>query len=139
MSLSIKKGQWIGIIGESGAGKSSIFDLLLRLYEPQGGEILIDGIAIKSINKKTIRQHITKVSQQDEFFNGTIKDNLLLVNEGSSEEDINKVLLTVLLDGLIKETDLGIESPIGKDGLHFSGGERQRLSIAQGMIGLVKL
>jgi len=132
VDMVIPKGKWIGIIGESGAGKSTTFDLLLKLISPDKGSILIDDINIQEIITSKLRENITKISQDTFIFPGTIKDNLLLVKPGASDFEILNALVTAGLEFIINEDLLNKE--IGESGVMLSGGERQRLALAQGIL-----
>ena len=88
ITLEIPKGSWIGIIGESGSGKSTILNLLLKMYEVPNGSIFIDNQDINDVSCFSIRDNITKVSQDIFMFPGTLKENILLINEKASEDEI---------------------------------------------------
>lgn len=135
LNLHIKKGEWLGIVGATGTGKTTIFDLLLKLYNPDSGSIIIDNnenYEIYSI--ESIRKSITKISQEPFLFPGTIRDNLININEDISDQELNQVLKKVCLDQLIESLPSGLDTEIGENGIQLSGGEKQRLSLAQGLI-----
>lgn len=134
INMSFEKNKWIGIIGKSGAGKSTIFSLLLSLYYPTNGTISIDDVPINTLKKQVIRKNITRVSQDTCFFDGTIKDNLSLVNEKATDDEIEKVLELVELGDFINSLEKGIYTEMGETGKNMSGGERQRMSLAQGLL-----
>ena len=130
LDLTVKSGEWLGIVGASGAGKTTIFDLLLRFYEPQAGRITLDGIDLGRISAGELRSGIAKVSQETFLFPGTIRENLLLAKPGAGEEELKQVLKSVRLDKFTGELD----TEIGENGLSVSGGERQKLGLAQGLL-----
>jgi len=132
--LTIKNGEWLGIVGPSGSGKTTIFDLLLCFYTVKKGNIKIDDIEVKQISSSLLREKITKVSQDTFLFPGTIKENLLLANPEASEEKLMSVLCNVQLDGLIERLPDGLNTIIGENGFLLSGGERQRIGLAQGLL-----
>lgn len=132
--MIINKGSWTGIIGKSGSGKSTIFDLLLKLYPLTDGKILIDQINLNEIKSDDLRRHLTRISQETFLFPGTIKDNMLLVNPNATNEDIYKALSSACLDTYIDSLPNRLETDVGEAGKLMSGGERQRLSLAQGIL-----
>ena len=134
LNLQINKNEWLGIVGSSGAGKTTIFDLLLSFYQPQSGEISVDGKPLDRFSIESIRTKITKVSQDTFLFPGTIKDNLLLANPNATDEEILNVLELVCLKDFISNLPNGLNTDIGENGLLLSGGERQRLALAQGIL-----
>ena len=134
LSFSVKKGEFLGLVGQSGAGKTTIFDLLMRLYTPQGGSILLDGISLSEYTTESLRKEITKVSQETVLFPGTIRENLLLANAAATEEQCMEALDQVALKQFVTELPQGLDTVIGESGLMLSGGERQRLGLAQGLL-----
>lgn len=134
LNITLHKNQWIGIIGNSGAGKTTIFDLLLKLYDNYEGEILVDGVDLKDINAEDLRKSITKVSQDMFLFPGTIRDNLLLINPRASEGELLEVIDKVGLSNFINNLPKRLDTNIGEDGIQLSGGEKQRLCLAQGLL-----
>lgn len=134
LSLEIKRGEWLGIVGASGGGKTTIFDLILNFYQPQSGQITVDGEPVQNISLKTLRTKITKISQEVFLFPGTICENLLLANPQATEEEIQNAIEVASLDGFIHSLPNGIHTNIGENGTMLSGGERQRLALAQGLL-----
>lgn len=133
-NLTIEKGQWLGLIGKSGAGKSTVFDLLLRFYQAQAGHVTIDGVALEQFDLTTLRQKMTLVSQNINLFPGTIRDNLLLADPNADTARLNAVLAQVELQDFIASLPAGLETPVGEEGSLLSGGQKQRLSLAQGLL-----
>ena len=134
INLSIQKGKWTGIIGKSGSGKSTLLDLITKLYRISDSQILIDGIDINKIDTFSIREKVTKVTQDIVLFPGTIEDNMKLINSKITEQEIIEVLDFVELDDYINSLPKGIKTDVGEAGKLMSGGEKQRLSIAMGLI-----
>ncbi|MFM1572169.1 ABC transporter ATP-binding protein [Helcococcus ovis] len=129
-----KKGDFIGLIGKSGVGKSTIFNLLLKFYDVENNTIFYNDIDINKINPLSIRDNVTKISQQIDLFPGTIEYNLRLSNEEVSNEEIHEILKFVKLDNYISSLEEGINTDIGEAGKLMSGGEMQRLALAQGLL-----
>ena len=132
--LVIKKHEWLGIVGASGAGKTTIFDLLLRFYSPQIGNVTVDGVDLQEISTEQLRTKIAKVSQDTFLFPGTIRENLLLANPKATDSELNSVLKKVSLERFVSNLSNGLDTDIGEDGLLISGGERQKLGLAQGLL-----
>lgn len=134
MDLRFKAGSWTGIVGPSGQGKSTVLDIILKLYPVEDGSVFIDDVDINRINAFSIRDHITKIAQDVFLFPGTIEENLKLMREGITEEEIWEALRVACLDDYVKELPQGIKTDVGEAGKLMSGGERQRLSIAMGLL-----
>ena len=134
INLTIQKGKWTGIIGKSGSGKSTLLDLITKLYRVSNSQILVDGIDINKIDTFSIREKVTKVTQDIILFPGTIEDNMKLINDKITEKEIIEVLDFVELNDYINSLPKGIKTDVGEAGKLMSGGEKQRLSIAMGLI-----
>ncbi len=134
LNLEIIHNKWTSIIGETGSGKSTLFDLILKLYKVKRSELLIDNKDILNINSFSIRENITKISQDIYLFPGTILDNLKLIKEDISIKEINEALEFACLKKFVDDLPKGINTEIGEAGKLMSGGERQRLSIAMGIL-----
>lgn len=134
LSLAIKRGTWVGLVGESGAGKTTIFDLLLRFYQPQKGVIEIDQTPIADYLLSALRQQITLVSQSVSIFPGTIRENLLLAKADATDAELEEVLNEVALTEFVQSLPEGLDTPVGEAGSLLSGGQQQRLSLAQGLL-----
>lgn len=134
MNLEIEKGSWVGIEGRSGAGKSTIIDLLLRLYEPDAGTFEMDGISVPDIDLLWYRNHIAYVAQEPFLFNGTIRDNIELICGKVDQKELDEALKGVNLLDFITQLPDGIDTFIGDNGVAISGGEKQRLAVAIAML-----
>ncbi len=134
INLTIQKGKWTGIIGKSGSGKSTLLDLITKLYRVSDSQILVDGIDINKIDTFSIREKVTKVTQDIVLFPGTIENNMKLINAKITEKEIIEVLDFVELNDYINSLPKGIKTDVGEAGKLMSGGEKQRLSIAMGLI-----
>ena len=129
----MKKGESLGIIGETGAGKSTILSLIDRLYEPKSGEIYFNGTILKDWETTALRDNITFVSQKPALFKGTIKDNLLIAKPDASDEELWNVLDKAKLSAFLKQEN-GLETFIEEKGSNFSGGQCQRLAFARALL-----
>ncbi len=139
ISFKVKKGEMIGLVGESGAGKSTIINLIMRLYDVDEGNILIDGTDIRDFSKKSLHSQIGVVLQENFLFSGTIYDNIRFSRpDASPEEVINAAKTAGAHDFICKFTD-GYNTYVGEKGQRLSGGERQRIAIARAVLGNPKL
>ena len=134
ISFKVKEGDKIGIIRNIGSGKSTILNLIARLYDIKKGNLYIDGIDIKKFNINTLRNSISYVPQDSFLFSDSIIENIKFGNEKSSLEDIYKCASIVEIHEEIKNFNKGYETLIGERGITLSGGQRQRLSIARALI-----
>ena len=132
-NLKIKKGEKIALVGLSGSGKSTLISLILRLYDLEEGEILIDGINIKEYTLQSIRDAFALVSQDIFLFNDTVKENLL-AGETYTDEAVKHALEVSYAQEFIKALPEGMETQIGDRGLKLSGGQSQRLTIARAFL-----
>lgn len=133
ISFAINKGQTLGIIGGTGSGKSTIANMIPRFYDATLGEVLVDGVNVKSSNLEELRGRIGYVMQKAVLFEGTIKDNLLWGNEEASEEDIMEAVKTAVAEDVVKAKG-GLSAKIEAGGKNLSGGQRQRLTIARALV-----
>lgn len=134
ISFEAKVGETIAFVGPSGAGKSTLMKLLVGLYRPVEGNILYNGIDEDNIDYNHLRSQIGFVTQDTQLFSGTIKENLLFVAPGATEEDLQDALQKANCQNLLSRAEKGIETVIGEGGLKLSGGEKQRLSIARALL-----
>ena len=124
----------MAFVGKSGSGKSTILSLISKMLEADGGQVLIDGVDIKTLDKDTLRRSISLVNQFPYIFDMTIKDNLLLAKDDASEEEIEKAIEDSYLKEFIDTLPNGIETVVGESGIKLSGGQRQRLAIARALL-----
>jgi ATP-binding cassette subfamily C protein len=134
LSFAIRRGEKIGIIGESGAGKSTIIRLLLRFWEPAGGEIRINGIPLKKISLISLRSRIAMLEQEVFIFNDTIAANIALGKKGAGEDEIILSARRAHIHDFISALPEGYRTPMGELNGRLSGGERQRIGIARAML-----
>ena len=133
ISLNIKKGETLAIVGASGSGKSTLANLLPRFYDYNSGEVLIDGNELRSISKKSIRSLIGIVGQESILFNGSIKDNIVLGKQIDDDEVYDALKTANALD-FINEFNDKIDHKIADNGVNLSGGQKQRIAIARAII-----
>ena len=134
INLKIQKGKTVALVGSSGAGKSTMADLVPRFHDVSGGELLIDGINIKDYSLHSLRSMIGIVTQEAILFNDTISENILLGKPGSSKEEVLKAAQIANAHQFIMQKEEGYETNIGDRGNKLSGGERQRMTIARAVI-----
>ena len=127
LSFRIHPGEFIGIVGPSGGGKSTILDLILRFYDPHQGEVLVDGINVKKYSLQNLRSLIGLVTQDVFLWNQTIRENLLY----ATEEEVIEACKRAQIHDFIKDLPNGYDTVVGERGVRLSGGERQRLAIAR--------
>lgn len=139
LNLQIDGGRMLGIVGRSGAGKSTLVSLISRLYDPQEGEILIDGINIKDMAFKDLRQNIAMVSQETYIFMGTVAENIAYAKPDASRDEIIQAARLASAHDFICSFPDGYDTVIGSSGKSLSGGERQRLSIARAILANPKI
>ena len=133
-SFTIDKGQMTAIIGASGAGKSTIIDLILRFFDPTEGTILVDGVDFQEIDITTWRTRIGIVSQDTFLFNDTIRNNISLGRIATGNKTVEYAAKQAYADKFINQLSEGYETIIGDRGLNLSGGERQRISLARAIM-----
>ena len=134
ISFKIEKNQIVGIIGSTGSGKTSLIDLINRFYDCNEGEVLFYGRNIKDYKLDYVRKNISTVFQHSTLFMGTIKSNLLWADENASDETLNKALETSQSSDFVSKKENGIDEVVLQYGKNFSGGQRQRLSIARALV-----
>ena len=134
ISFEAKKGETIAFVGPSGAGKSTLVKLLVGLYQPQEGEILVNGVNTAQIDMSALRNQISFVTQDTQLFAGTIKENLAFVAPGATEDEMLLALTKASCANILDKGGNGLATVIGEGGLKLSGGEKQRLSIARALL-----
>ena len=134
INLEFKGGKMTSLVGHSGSGKSTILNLIPRIYDAQSGDITIDNQSIYKSTLKSLREEISMVSQETTLFDDTIKNNIKYANEHASDEQIYEVAKLSFCDEFINNLPNKFETFIGENGVRLSGGEKQRISIARAMI-----
>ncbi len=131
INLEISKGENIALVGPSGAGKTTLCNLILRFYDPTAGSIRIDGIDIRNVTTHSLRSQIGMVQQDVYLFSGTVYDNIEYGRPGATRDEIKKASKLAGADRFIKELPEGYETYVGERGVKLSGGQKQRISIAR--------
>jgi len=134
VSFKVKAGQTVAIVGPTGAGKTTLVNLLQRVYDPQGGQILVDGHDISKVTRKSLRRYIATVFQDAGLLNRSISDNIRLGRENASEEDMRRAAEAAAAADFIENRDEQYETHVGERGNKLSGGERQRIAIARAIL-----
>ncbi|KAM5568564.1 ABC transporter B family member 11-like [Rosa sericea] len=133
-SLSIPSGATVALVGQSGSGKSTVISLIERFYDPQAGEVLIDGINLKEFQLKWIRQKIGLVSQEPVLFTGSIKDNIGYGKDGATTEEMRAAAELANAAKFIDKLPQGLDTMVGEHGTQLSGGQKQRIAIARAIL-----
>ncbi|BAY09993.1 cyclic nucleotide-regulated ABC bacteriocin/lantibiotic exporter [Calothrix sp. NIES-2098] len=139
LSFEVKPGQMVALVGRSGSGKTTISKLVLGLYPPTDGKVLIDGQDITSISLRSLRQEVGVVDQDTFLFGGTIRENISLGHPGAPLSEVIEAAKLAGADDFIKKLPMGYETQIGEGGGLLSGGQRQRIAIARALLGNPRL
>jgi ABC-type multidrug transport system fused ATPase/permease subunit len=134
VSFSISPGQVVGLVGRTGAGKSTVASLLARLYDPSFGRILLDGHDLRELDVDWFRRQIALVLQEPFLFSGTIAENIRCGRPGASDAEVREAASRAQAAAFIEDLPLKYESPLGERGVNLSGGQRQRLAIARAFL-----
>ncbi|EQM73844.1 ABC transporter ATP-binding protein [Microbacterium maritypicum] len=134
VSFAVPQGSRVALVGPSGAGKSTILSLIERFYDPTGGSIRLHGHDARTYPRDELRAHFGYVEQDAPTLAGTLAENLRLASPEATDTDCERVLRAVNLGDVLERDPLGIEAPVGEDGVMLSGGERQRLAIARALL-----
>ena len=134
MSFVAEPGMLTALVGPSGGGKSTVFNLLLRFYETERGKIIIDGQNIGQVSRRSLRRHIAYVGQDTFLFRGTIRENIAFGKPDASEDEIVAAAQAAYAHDFILAFPRGYDTPVGEHGLQLSGGQRQRVAIARALI-----
>jgi len=130
-TLTIEPHKKVAIIGKSGQGKSTLFNLMTRIFDTNEGEILLDGVNIKDLSESELRKHISVIRQEPFIFNKTIKENFELINNDITLDEIRKYAKMAYIDDYIMSLPKQYDTILGEGGVNLSGGQKQRLSIAR--------
>ncbi|MBD5444207.1 MAG: ABC transporter ATP-binding protein [Lachnospiraceae bacterium] len=134
INFTIEAGQTVGIIGSTGSGKTTMVQMIPRLYDVDEGEVLVDGINVKDFSLENLRNGVSMVLQKNVLFSGTIMENLQWGDEKASDEEIRKAAAAAQADQFISSFSEGYETELGQGGVNVSGGQKQRLCIARALL-----
>lgn len=134
LSFALYPGQTTAVIGSTGSGKSTLADLLLRLHEIPSGRIMLGGADLRSLSQLEVRDRIGCVPQKAFLFSGTIAENLRMGRKDATEEELWQALSIAQAEDFVRQLPMGLDSPVSQGGTNFSGGQRQRLSIARALV-----
>jgi ATP-binding cassette subfamily C protein CydC len=134
VSLTIRQGQHLALIGPSGGGKTTLMQLIARLSDPQTGRILLGGVDLRELSETTLRSHIACAPQEGWLFTAPLADNLRLARPDASDEELWQVLKTVGLDEIVTGWPDGLQTWIEEGGASLSGGQRRRLALARALL-----
>lgn len=134
LNLTVEAGHQIALVGASGEGKTTTVDLLGRYWEPQSGEILIDGVNVRDLNLKSLREQMAYVPQDTTLFHEPLIDNIRFGRPEATEDEVLKACHDAALDDLLAKAPEGLQTVVGERGLKLSGGERQRVAIARAFL-----
>ena len=134
LSFKIEPNTTVAFVGKSGSGKSTILNLMSKMYEVDDGAVLIDGVNINDLDKETLRGSISLVNQFPYIFDMTIKENLLLAKKDATDEEIENAIESASLKDFVSTLKKGIETKVGESGIKLSGGQKQRLAIARALL-----
>lgn len=134
INLSVKAGEVVALVGESGGGKSTLVDLIPRFMDPRQGRILINGLDLRTLDLNSLRQLVALVSQDTILFNGTIRENIRLGRMTATEEEMDEAVSWANLQPMLAELPEGLDTVIGSRGIALSGGQRQRVAIARALL-----
>ncbi len=139
VNLKVEGGQMLGIVGRSGAGKTTIVNLISRLYDPGEGDIYLDGVNLKDLSFETLRGNVAMVSQETYVFMGTVAENIAYAKKDATREEIIRAAVLASAHDFICKMPDGYDTMIGSSGRTLSGGERQRISIARAILANPKI
>lgn len=134
VSFRAMPGETIGVIGGTGAGKSTLANLIPRLYDVSAGRVLVDGADVRDFHLDDLRRRVGLVPQRASLFSGTIRDNLKWGGEGATDEVLWKALRVAQAEDFVRALPEGLDAPVEQGGVNFSGGQRQRLTIARALV-----
>jgi len=134
ISFTIKRGRTVGLIGSTGSGKSTVVNLIMRFFDADSGGVYVNGANVKTLDPRTLREKIGLVPQTAVLFSGSIRDNMRMAAQNAADEDILEALQTAQAGAFVEALPRGLDSPVEEGGKNFSGGQRQRLTIARALL-----
>ena len=134
VSFAVKPGETVAIVGPSGAGKTTIFALAQRFFDPQSGVVLVDGVDVKAAVPQEVRERIAVVPQETVIFSGSVLENIRFGKPGASAEDVLEAARAARVDEFAERLPNGYDTEVGERGVTLSGGQRQRIAIARAIL-----
>ena len=134
VNLDVQAGEVVAIVGRTGAGKTTLADLLLRLHDPDAGSIEIDGCDLRRIQRASLLDHVAVVSQEPFLFCGTIGENIRYARPDASLEEVERAARAAHVDEFVQSLPDGYDTEVGEGGVQLSGGQRQRVTIARAIL-----
>jgi subfamily B ATP-binding cassette protein MsbA len=134
VSFDVRAGEMVAIVGPTGAGKTTLIDILLRFHDPTSGSVEIDGVDLRQITRDSLLGHMAVVTQEPFLFDGTIRENLLYGRPDASEEQMLAAARAAYVDAFARDLPDGYDTQVGADGARLSGGQRQRITIARAIL-----
>jgi subfamily B ATP-binding cassette protein MsbA len=134
IDLEIPKGSVVALVGESGGGKSTLIKILQRIYDPTDGDVMWDGISLRSVKSDSLRRQIALVTQETVLFNDTVRYNISYGRPGATDEELAEAARIALADEFIEQLPNGLDTVVGERGVFLSGGQRQRIAIARAVL-----
>jgi ATP-binding cassette, subfamily B, bacterial len=137
--FSVREGEKVALFGPSGCGKSTIAQLATRLYDPDAGSVLIDGLDVRNLGQRNVRSVVTAVPQEPVLFNATLRENLLYGDPAATSRDLERVIFLAQLEDVIRALPRGLDEALGPMGQKLSGGEKKRVAFARAFLQLPKI
>jgi subfamily B ATP-binding cassette protein MsbA len=134
INLDVKKGEVVALVGASGAGKSTIVQLVPRFFDPQKGRIFIDGVDVRDVKLRSLRSQIGMVAQETLLFSGTLRENLLYGKPGATDQQLSAAVRAAYVDEFVHSMPRGYDTMLGERGARLSGGQKQRIAIARAFL-----
>jgi len=134
ISFAVARGETVALVGASGAGKSTIFNLILRFYDPQSGVVAVDGLSVSEVDPDALRSRVALVAQDVALFNASIADNIRYGAPEASDAEVRRAAAAAQADGFISAMAEGYLTQLGERGLTLSGGQRQRIALARALL-----
>jgi ATP-binding cassette subfamily B protein len=134
LSFTVRPGERVAIVGPSGAGKTTLFNLILRFYDPDRGRVLIDGVPVNEADLEAVRRRMSYVPQDPAVFAASIAENIRYGSPEASEEEVRRAARTALASEFIEALPQGYDTLLGERGITLSGGQRQRIAIARALL-----
>ena len=134
LTVTVRTGETVAIVGPSGAGKSTVFNLVQRFFDPQGGQVLVDGVDVRQADPREVRRRIAVVPQETVIFAGSVLDNIRFGEPGATQDEVLAAAAAARVDEFAERLPHGYRTEVGERGVTLSGGQRQRIAIARAIL-----